>query len=92
MNVGCIAAIIDDKDDQAIGPDHAQCQHQNQHRLNCLCYSNVNDKVVARVSRMRATWVLHSGRHEQWASLQVHCKAARYVSWESISQVNNIDF
>jgi len=50
--VGRIAAIVDDEDDQAVGPDDAQCQDQNQHRLDRLRNAYVGDEVVARVARV----------------------------------------
>lgn len=65
MYVGSIAPIVNDKDDQAIGPNHAQSQHQYQHSLNRLRDANVHDEIVAGVTRMRAARVLHSRRHEQ---------------------------
>jgi len=67
--VGRIAAVVDDEDDQAVGPDDAQCEDQDEHRLDGLRNPYVGDEIVAGVARMRAAGVLHGGCYQERASL-----------------------
>lgn len=65
VDVGGIAPIVNDKDDQAVGPDDAQGEDQNEHRFNGLRDANVSNEVVARVAWMRAARVLHGGGYQE---------------------------
>lgn len=89
MNIGGIAAIVNDEDDQTVGPNHPEGQNQDENRFDGLRDSNVGDEVVARVAGMRATGVFNGGRYQKWASLQIHSWAEKGIKWY-VKDQNNI--